>query len=489
MKKRVIAVALAALLALNLCSLRPKAAAGGAAIVAGIGILAFNLLGVMTGRYDDVAEGIGCFIDNGVEGWQNAFVGSGDTPSWFASGWEQIYNTCNDWFNSGAISMTDDGKVKMTYTQYLELCGMIGDCYASFDVELHTDIPYKIFKIEQGIYYHLDQTVSVNSIDEAAQGSTYAPVYYTSDKIYFPSSVMYINFRPWTATDATAYCYCFFSINNDLATGYYDSSESTMWLNGYYDHHIYTDFYTDADINMSVSGNTINYSWLMSMRTKTSASHNVNWYSYDGTAIAAESPPSSASLGWLNCRGKYKDFITSISSYTAADIPAEVDDLSDELKNILTKTKDPTLEIDTDPAIVSPADAVTVTDIPGEADVTLSQLRENTRLDIDIPSVIADKFPFCIPFDFIRIISVLCADPVAPVFRIPISTDPENLKGFEGNQTIGDYPEDFEPMFEIDEEIIIDLSAMPLVQPVCYTIFIISFVVLLIFSTNKLINH
>ncbi len=114
---------------------------------------------------------------------------------------------------------------------------------------------------------------------------------------------------------------------------------------------------------------------------------------------------------------------------------------------------------------------------------------ESLDLDIDIPSVLATKFPFCIPFDFIRILSVLCADPKAPVFVIPLSTDPENLKGFEGNQTIGDIPEDFTPMFEIDEEIVIDLSVIPLVQPVCYAIFIISFVVMLIMITSKMINH
>ena len=113
----------------------------------------------------------------------------------------------------------------------------------------------------------------------------------------------------------------------------------------------------------------------------------------------------------------------------------------------------------------------------------------NTRLDIDIPSLIASKFPFCIPFDLIRIMSVLGADPVAPVFRIPISTDMKNLEPFAGNQTIGEIPEDFEPLFEIDEELVIDLSCIPLVQPICYTVFIISFVVLLIYITPKMINH
>ena len=164
-----------------------------------------------------------------------------------------------------------------------------------------------------------------------------------------------------------------------------------------------------------------------------------------------------------------------------------LDDLSGVLP--LDKTKDPTLEVDTDPSIVIPTDAVTVTDVPGEADQTLTQLKTNTRLDIDIPSLIASKFPFCIPFDLIRIMSVLGADPVAPVFRIPISTDMKNLEPFAGNQTIGEIPEDFEPMFEIDEELVIDLSCIPLVQPICYTVFIISFVVLLIYITPKMINH
>ena len=77
--------------------------------------------------------------------------------------------------------------------------------------------------------------------------------------------------------------------------------------------------------------------------------------------------------------------------------------------------------------------------------------------------------------------SVLGADPVAP--------DMKNLEPFAGNQTIGEIPEDFEPMFEIDEELVIDLSCIPLVQPICYTVFIISFVVLLIYITPKMINH
>ena len=155
----------------------------------------------------------------------------------------------------------------------------------------------------------------------------------------------------------------------------------------------------------------------------------------------------------------------------------------------MDKTKNPTLEVDTDPSIVNPDDAITVKDVPGNPDMTLTEYKAQLKLDIDIPSIISTKFPFCIPYDLIRILGVFVADPVAPVFRIPISTDPSQLEPFKGNQTIGNIPEDFEPMFEIDEELVIDLSVVPLVQPICYTVFIVGFIVLLIHITPKMINH
>ena len=190
--------------------------------------------------------------------------------------------------------------------------------------------------------------------------------------------------------------------------------------------------------------------------------------------------------GLISTTGKYGDFLKSIDGFSVSST-APLDDLSDVLP--LDKTKNPTLEVDTDPSIVNPDDAITVKDVPGNPDMTLTEYKAQLKLDIDIPSIISTKFPFCIPYDLIRILGVFVADPVAPVFRIPISTDPSQLEPFKGNQTIGNIPEDFEPMFEIDEELVIDLSVVPLVQPICYTVFIVGFIVLLIHITPKMINH
>lgn len=484
MKKRIIAAALAAVVALNLCSLRPKAEAATAAVI-GIGILAFNLLGVMTGQYDDVANGIGCLIENGVEGWQKAFVGSDDCPSWFSSGWQQIFDTCSGWFSDGSISF-EDGKVRMKYSQYLELCDLVGNAYAETGIEFHTDIPYIMFKATPDLNYLIDRSIMVTLPDQKTPIS-YAPVFYSSDKVFFPDS--YLSFKMYDNSGACLFC----SITSiDLLTG--RGLGSASGLGGGFPNTTCDEVLTKYQVSFAGGLQSLSTTYFNPQyNIRPTASRPINWYLYDGKNLSPCSTSdileSNCDMAFINCKGDYLPFVNSITSYVATSTPLEIDDLSKDLSQILDKTKDPTLEVDTDPAIATPADAVTVTDIPGTADVTISQLREKTNVDIDIPSVISTKFPFCIPFDFIRIIGVLCADPVAPVFRIPISTDPENMKGFEGNQTIGELPEDFTPMFEIDEELVLDLSAVPLVQPICYTVFIISFVVLLIFSTNKMINH
>ena len=218
------------------------------------------------------------------------------------------------------------------------------------------------------------------------------------------------------------------------------------------------------------------------------------WLSYnfdDGLFydVSTESVDTTLSTGYIVCAGHQSTYISSLRSSAVPNVhpDQDLDDLSDTLP--LDKTTNPGLVISSNPSITLPTDAVTVSNVPGVADTTLTNYMTEVDTDIDVPSIIIEKFPFCIPYDFIRIIGVLCADPEPPIFRIPISTNPDNLKGFEGNQTVGIIPDDFEPMFEIDEEIVIDLSAVPLVQPICYTIFIVGFVVLLIVLTPELIQH
>ena len=484
MKKKIIAAALAAVVALNLCSLRPKAAEAGV-VAAGVmlGGAAWYILGIMTGKHDQLASAMGKFFEDCKVSVDNAIKAIDDH---WADGWNIVYNYLTDWTNGYTVNISDDGKVQLKYSQYLELCDLVGNAYAETGIEFHTDIPYIMFKATPDLNYLIDRSIMVTLPDEKTPIS-YAPIFYSSDKVFFPDS--YLSFKMYDNSGACLFCSI---LSFDLLTG--RGLGSASGLGGGFPNTTCDEVLTKYQVSFAGGLQDLSTTYFNPQyNIRPTASRPVNWYLYDGKTLSpcttSDILESNCDMAFINCKGDYLPFVKSITSYVATSTPLEIDDLSKDLSQILDKTKDPTLEVDTDPAIATPADAVTVTDIPGTADVTISQLREKTNVDIDIPSVISTKFPFCIPFDFIRIIGVLCADPVAPVFRIPISTDPENLKGFEGNQTIGELPEDFTPMFEIDEELVLDLSAVPLVQPICYTVFIISFVVLLIFSTNKMINH
>lgn len=500
MKKRIITAALAVVLAFNVLAVRPKAVAGAVAAATAIGCGAVFLMGIITGQYDDTANGIGSVLENGWEGFEKAFIGTEKTfcgqviesnDAWIVTGYKQICATITSWVDSGEATI-DNGKVSLKYSQYLELCDLVGQAAVTDSVQLITDTPYLFIKANSGLTYSLDTSITILKGDEdlplAEAKMSFVNVYYTEDTIYFPDTFFNMTFTRYSPTD-----------NRTWTEGRMFTIDST--LNNYtqvaYDFpgglldQDYREFFSTFkySINFDPSRILVSFTPPRYSYRETSAAIN-KWFTFGKAPGKFEQVDnvdfSHMKMGILNVKGSYLDFLKSLQNYTVVP-DVSLDDLSGVLP--LDKTKDPTLEVDTDPSIVIPTDAVTVTDVPGEADQTLTQLKTNTRLDIDIPSLIASKFPFCIPFDLIRIMSVLGADPVAPVFRIPISTDMKNLEPFAGNQTIGEIPEDFEPMFEIDEELVIDLSCIPLVQPICYTVFIISFVVLLIYITPKMINH
>lgn len=75
-------------------------------------------------------------------------------------------------------------------------------------------------------------------------------------------------------------------------------------------------------------------------------------------------------------------------------------------------------------------------------------------------------FPFCIPFDFIALLEVLDADPVAPCFTFPVVIPAL------------DYREDFK----------LDLSIFDDVAKVIRICEKVSFLIFLMFATSKVIR-
>ncbi len=107
------------------------------------------------------------------------------------------------------------------------------------------------------------------------------------------------------------------------------------------------------------------------------------------------------------------------------------------------------------------------------SDAASKELDVNEIENID-PDWYIEKFPFCLPFDFYRIITLFVRDPVPPVFTVPIKAD---INAFGLDQSV-------------DEEIVLDLTifkvnGVDIVQVVLNFVCILGFVLMLIHTTTK----
>lgn len=101
-----------------------------------------------------------------------------------------------------------------------------------------------------------------------------------------------------------------------------------------------------------------------------------------------------------------------------------------------------------------------------EVEAAIEDVAANGDFDVETPSFIIDKFPFCIPFDIYKLFNILSAEPQAPQFQIPITIV------------------DGEPV-NID----IDLSEWDWIAEIVRWFMWIIFVVGLLALTNKLIGR
>ncbi len=492
MKKKIIAAALAAVVAFNICTVRPRAAAA-AGIALAVGSAAVFLMGVFTGQYDDTANGIGAVLENGVEGFEKAFIGTEKTfcgqvieseDAWIVTGYKQICRTIQSWVDSGDATLDSDGNLHMDYNQYVELYNQLLEC-CDLTVDFsNIGVSYSVVSIMSDIPIPL-LSVPLYSNDEHDFYTSIFPCYFSDNALFINADRSYVficdKSDPDDPNDTT-----YLAIKPPVLTGSYKFGFNDL-LSRVAPKFAYSSSNNTMIAYAGQQGGAFPYRVVETAKMNSWISYNFDdGLFYDVTTADVD---KSLSTGYIVCGGTQADFISALRAAAVPNVHPnqDIDDLSNTLP--LDKTSNPGLIISSDPSIAKATDAVTVTDVPGTDDTTLTNYMTEVDTDIDVPSIIIEKFPFCIPYDFIRIIGVLCADPEPPIFRIPISTNPDNLKGFEGNQTIGNIPDDFTPMFEIDEEIVIDLSAVPLVQPICYTIFIVGFVVLLIVLTPKLIQH
>ncbi len=494
MKKRIAAMLLAAVMVFNIIgdNARP-ARAFAPAVAAAIPSFVAVVYGVMTGCFDECAEALGYCLQAAADGVEvtadflgDCFVGDEDTPSWFVTGWCQISNTVGSWLDSGEVELSEDGKIYMNYYQYLELCTQMYD-YVDMSLDLGSALEHGILStpFNQAIPC---STVSKPESFYTSSGCSYAPIYYSDTDIYI--SQLYFLGLDWTSASGSNSHY--FSPVQPSGSWYLSISGGSSyahWCEIFSPSFLYSSVDNNCYFNYTLGVNKDPYVWNLKAS---------NWWYYDSatgsvTSIDHSEVDTTLSQGYLMTEGYTKDFIKTITEISAAPDTSQIDDLSDPLDDVLVLNPNPGLVVDTDPSITVPTDAILITDVPAVDDMTLTQAMEDAkpRLDMEVPSSILNKFPFSLPFDFYRLLTIFAAEPKAPVFRIPISNVNVDMSAFEGNQTLGQFAdgETTELMFEIDEEIVIDLSNIPYIQPISHAIFIVSFIALLIFVTTKLIHH
>ncbi len=472
MKKRIIALLLSISV---LCSSIFCVKRAGAAPAVGIGIgvfsLAWQIIGVMTGRYDDALDG----IRNDMDKFDEYFTTNdssifAETESQFQSdwrmGWEIICDTVQGWFDSGEVT-SDGDNLKLTYEQYLDLYNQTISVMAAPSVDLKCGYMYQLFSVDLANPIKVLNLPTIELFYEHG-GEAYAPIYFNDSKIVFVGAY-YLNSPDWrgfyTVSDEN------FNIFNPTGC-----NSSGPCLDAYAHH--YPSFNVYHDDYPAFWG----FEYVIP-----------NCWVYENgalTMVPSDSVDvSGMTSGYITTTGEYGAFLKSISD---ASVSSKVDPGSlNDLSGVLPTEKNPSLTFPLSPDLDgSLADQVIVGDVADAEDKPLADyIVEDAQIPDTTSSELLKKFPFCIPYDFVRFLGVFAADPIPPVFHIPISTHPDNLSQWADNETLGQFVSPDDPMFEIDKEIVIDFAHIPLVQPICYTVFIVGFVFLLLHVTTKFIQH
>lgn len=483
MKKRILAVFLAFCVFIGSFSVSRRSHAAGAAAVSAvvsIGIVAWELLDLMIkGEEPGIVVAMREITESGIDALTNPDSYFQQNYSWlwdtYGPAYESVYNNVLQMYENGEINIKN-GKIDLTYEQFQFLYSSAYSVVDTVGLKFTTSYDYTLLNYHIGDYVPIFGLPASNSYFYSDTGQGYCLCYYDDEKIVFSPFFAYS--KRFSSSSLGFASRLFYNSSFQWRSVGFNAAASESSIISYNYNFCYHDL-GDYSVKYEKYDNTEHEYF-----------SNENCFVVIGGVLSYDSISSVDFSGMktalVSTTGDIESFIKSITSTETFDT---VGDTLTDLADVLPTEENPVLSFPVSPDLSLPvADQVTVT-TPTAANVPIADYLNPVITDIETPSIILEKFPFCIPYDFIRIIGVLAADPVAPVFHIPISTHPKNLEQFAGNETIGDYVSPEDPLFEIDEEIVIDLSHIPLIQPICYTIFIVGFVILLIKLTPRLIQH
>lgn len=201
------------------------------------------------------------------------------------------------------------------------------------------------------------------------------------------------------------------------------------------------------------------YDAMYAFLTGTSTAGVMNGYAYDFPGLAQSIAEALAPLADIQVSPDILPELAEALAEAAAALPAPDPALDPAVNNDAYKEAVQEAVKSTVPeAAPEPNPDPEPAPLPGE----ITGIEGVERFKVDLTMI----FPFCLPFDLVRLLQALSADPVAPSFQIPFVV----------------------PALGIEEIVIIDLSIFDEVAAIFRTGELIAFIITLVFITRKLIK-
>ena len=402
---------------------------------------------------------------------------------------QEMQNTVNEGLEDGSIeiSFDEEGNISMPT---LSWCNTVNDIYESFGIYKSKSGTNRV----QTLYGVVSPYIFTNYNSWSVTSNVTADYL---DETYGSLSGKIVHFVPYFVANDELYIYTSSLSTYPNQVGFYNSKDkfsdkvsAPISVNGvsiyeYYDTLRDYLFSLSITINLNDSFTEVDYSVNCPVQNYSSevGSHSMSEsekLTYSGHRISDFE--SIQSRGFLVVGSKeYLDFKIAAqqgtiehkketNSVPLTGVENTIGNMG--LEGVGSGTKKGTVSVN------SKTKDITVTnDVTKEAELVIEQGKPG---DIDIPDndTIIDKFPFSLPFDLYRILTIFVVPEEKPIFKFPIETTITN-----GGLN-----------YKIDEELEVDLTrfqfmGQDIIRLVLRSTFYVGFVLMLIHVTSKFIKH
>lgn len=378
------------------------------------------------------------------------------------------------------ISFDENGNISMPTTSW---CNAVNDVYESFGCYKSKDGS----KRAQTLYSVISPYIYANYNGWSISSNAVAQ--WESETYGKPTSGRYLHFVPYFVADSKLHIMRYSARSRTVSVGfstaqYNIENIANMNFSGWNDYFdTIEDMFFSCSTNITLKSHEIQYSvgcGIFSSDTVTQAIPSEYQVAYSGKST----DDFDVVQGYGFCAVSDKDYSAFCSAAKQGTLEQNKETVTIPLTGVENTIGNMGLAgvgsgaTKGTVSVNSKTKDITVTnEATKEAELVIEQGKPG---DIDIPDndTIIDKFPFSLPFDLYRILTIFVVPEQKPIFKFPIETTITN-----GGLN-----------YKIDEEIEVDLTrfqfmGQDIVRLVLRSTFYVGFVIMLIHVTSKFIKH